>query len=212
MALFTNLQYEPSARNEVRLVAQLRQDDYQIPNCSALEYLQIDGCTPAIRMTAGRGGQLRAAVLGAYLQRATRCSRARSCITSSERITTAAPGTGPIVTTYHHSSQYEGGEESLRLSFSRNHLEVGVYGFAQQDRADFNLSFTDASSPAAEGAARARAADCSPPGCRTPTRPRTGCTFRRACVRRTSRAVITENATDPRLWRDRDGCRGSTGC
>jgi len=33
------------------------------------------------------------------------------------------------------------------MNFSRNHVDVGVYGFAQQDQADFNLTFNDGSSP-----------------------------------------------------------------
>ena len=56
-------------------------------------------------------------------------------------------GDYPTITTYHHSSQYEGGEEQLKWDISRNHLDVGVFGFAQQDQADFNLAFTDNSSP-----------------------------------------------------------------
>ncbi len=33
------------------------------------------------------------------------------------------------------------------MHFSRNHLDVGAYGFAQQDQANFNLVTTDGSSP-----------------------------------------------------------------
>jgi outer membrane receptor protein involved in Fe transport len=56
-------------------------------------------------------------------------------------------GDYPTITNYHHSSQYEGLEENLRMSFSRNHLDVGLFGFAQQDQADFNLAFAHDSSP-----------------------------------------------------------------
>ena len=60
-------------------------------------------------------------------------------------------GDYPTITTYHHSSQYEGAEEQLKWDVSRNHLDVGVFGFAQQDQADFNLAFTDNSSPTLSG-------------------------------------------------------------
>ena len=76
----------------------------------------------------------------------------------------------PTITTYHHSSQYEGAEENLRMSVSRNHLDVGFFGFAQQDQADFNLAFTDGSSPALHGVCRTPQAGSSLPGCRIPSR------------------------------------------
>jgi TonB dependent receptor-like, beta-barrel len=104
----------------------------------------------------------------------------------------------PIVTTFHHSSQYEGAEENLRMGFSRNHLDVGVYGFAQQDQADFNLAFTDGSSPTLTELE-------SPTGSLLDawvqdTYEATRWLSLSAGVRQSHfQGVITENATDPRL-------------
>jgi hypothetical protein len=51
----------------------------------------------------------------------------------------------PISTIDHRSSTYEGAQEDLRLRFDRNHLDMGEFGFAQQDRELFHLLFNDGS-------------------------------------------------------------------
>ena len=144
---FTNLQYLPTSQDQVAFVAQLRQDNYQIPNCTQYAFEQIDGCTPP-----SYGDEQGEADNFALLSWAHTFTN-EAVLTSSvmyhfERADYDGGATDyPTVTTYHHSSQYEGAEENLRMGFSRNHLDVGVYGFGQQDQADFNLGFTDGSSP-----------------------------------------------------------------
>jgi TonB dependent receptor-like, beta-barrel/Carboxypeptidase regulatory-like domain len=195
--VFTNLQYDPDAGNELRLVAQLRQDDYQIPNCGALAYLQIDGCTPPTQDDSQ--GEADNFALLSWVH----TFNADAVLTSSvmyhfERADyDGGAQDQPIVTTFRHSSQYEGGEESLRLRLSRNHVEVGAYGFAQQDRADFNLSFTNPVGPPltqlespSGGLVAAWVQD---------TYEATQWLHLSAGVRQTHfQGVITENATDPR--------------
>ncbi len=195
---FTNLQYEPSTRDAVSLVAQLRQDDYQIPNCTQYAFQQIDGCTPPTYDDVQ--GEADNFALLSWAHTFT----GNSVLTSSimyhfERANYDGGASDyPSVTTYHHASQYEGAEENLRLDFSRNHLDVGVYGFAQQDRADFNLAFTDGSSPAlaelespSGGLIAAWVQD---------TFAATHWLSLSAGVRQSHfQGAITENATDPRL-------------
>ncbi|MGH8290108.1 MAG: TonB-dependent receptor [Steroidobacteraceae bacterium] len=145
--LFTNLQYDPSARNEFRFVAQMRQDDYQIPNCTQYEFQQIDGCTPPTQSDA-QGEADNFALLSWVHTFTTDAVLTSSAMYHYERADYDGGAEDyPLLTTFHHSSQYEGAEENLKLNFSRNHLQVGAYGFAQQDRADFNLTFTDGSAP-----------------------------------------------------------------
>jgi Carboxypeptidase regulatory-like domain len=145
--LFTNLQYDPSAHDELRLVAQLRQDDYQIPNCGQYEFETIDGCTPPTQNDS-QGEADNFALLSWVHTFGNDAVLTSSIMYHYERADYDGGAQDyPLVTRFHHSSQYEGGEEDLRMSFSRNHLQVGAYGFAQQDQADFNLNFTDASSP-----------------------------------------------------------------
>ncbi len=144
---FTNLQYVPNSQDEVSFVAQLRQDDYQIPNCTQYASQEIDGCTPPLN------GDVQGEADNFALLSWAHTFTNNAVLTSSlmyhfDRADYDGGATDyPTMTTYHHSSQYEGAEENLRMGFSRNHLDVGVYGFAQQDQADFNLAFTDGSSP-----------------------------------------------------------------
>ncbi len=136
---FTNLQYNPSANNELRFVAQLRQDTYQIPNCITP--------LPNDPQCVGQLGDTQKEADNFALLSWVHTFSSRIVLTSSlmyhfERAAyDGSPNDFPVITTFHHSSQYEGGEENLRMHFSHNHVDVGVYGFAQQDHADFNLGF-----------------------------------------------------------------------
>ena len=144
--LFTNLQYEPNERNALRLVAQLRQDTYQIPNC--IVALADDP------QCVGQSGDTQKEADNFALLSWVHTFSSDLVLTSSlmyhyER---AAYDGGardtPTITTFHHSSQYEGGEENLRVHVTHNHFAFGVYGFAQQDHAHFNLAFAGNIAPA----------------------------------------------------------------
>ncbi len=145
---FTNLQYKPNEQDTVTVVAQLRQDDYQIPDC-IVPLADDPYCI-------GQFGDVQSEADNFAVLSWAHTFSNDAVLTSSvmyhfER-SDYDGGTGdyPTITTYHHSSQYEGAEENLRMSFSRNHLDVGVFGFAQQDQADFNLAFTGNTSPTLE--------------------------------------------------------------
>jgi hypothetical protein len=145
--LFTNLQYDPSAQDAFRVIVQLRQDDYQIPNCTQYEFQQIDGCTPPTQDdTQGEADNF---ALLSWAHTFTHDAVLTSSVMYHYERADYDGGAQdyPIVTAFRHSSQYEGAEEELRLNVSRNHVQVGAYGFAQQDRADFNLTFNDGSAP-----------------------------------------------------------------
>jgi outer membrane receptor protein involved in Fe transport len=138
---FTNLQYKPSEQDAVSLIAQVRQDDYQIPNCTAPLADEPD--------CVGQFGDVQSEADNFALLSWTHIFTDNAVLTSSllyhfERADyDGGADDYPTITTYHHSSQYEGAEVNLRMGFSRNHLDVGLFGFAQQDQADFNLTLTD---------------------------------------------------------------------
>jgi hypothetical protein len=142
---FTNLEYNPTAQDAVRVVAQLRQDRYQIPDCT-VPLADDPQCI-------GQFGDVQSEAHNFALLSWAHTFTDDAVLTSSllyhfERADyDGGVGDYPTITTYHHSSQYEGAEENLRMSFSRNHLDVGLFGFAQQDQADFNLAFADDTSP-----------------------------------------------------------------
>jgi TonB dependent receptor/Carboxypeptidase regulatory-like domain len=142
---FTNLQYKPSDEDAVSLIVQLRQDEYQIPNCT-VPLADDPDCV-------GQFGDVQSEAdnfaLLSWAHTFTNDAVLRSSIFYHFERADYDGGANdyPTITNYHHSSQYEGAEENLRMSFSRNHLDVGVFGWAQQDQADFNLAFTNNSSP-----------------------------------------------------------------
>jgi hypothetical protein len=143
--LFTNLQYNPNEQDAVSFVAQLRQDDYQIPNCTA-PLPDDPGCVGQFGDVQGEADDF--ALLSWAHTFANEAVLTSSLMYHFERADyDGGAGDYPTITTYHHSSQYEGGEEDLRMTVSRNHLDVGIFGFSQQDQASFNLAFSDDSSP-----------------------------------------------------------------
>jgi hypothetical protein len=143
--VFTNLQYKPSEQDTVSLVAQLRQDVYQIPDCTA-PLANDPGCVGQFGDVQGEADNF--ALLSWAHTFTNNAVLTSSLLYHFDRADyDGGAGDYPTITTYHHSSQYEGAEEQLKWDTSHNHLDVGVFGFAQQDQADFNLAFTDLSSP-----------------------------------------------------------------
>jgi hypothetical protein len=144
--VFTNLEYKPSARDAVSLVGQLRQDNYQIPNCTVAVLAEDPGCIGQFGDEQGEADDFM--VLSWAHTFTNNAVLTSSVMYHFERADyDGGAGDYPTITNYHHSSQYEGLEENLRMSFSRNHLDVGLFGFAQQDQADFNLAFANNGSP-----------------------------------------------------------------
>jgi hypothetical protein len=142
---FTNLQYKPSEQDTVSLVAQLRQDNYQIPDCT-VPLADDPDCVGQFGDVQGEADNF--ALLSWAHTFTNNAVLTTSLLYHFDRADyDGGAGDYPTITTYHHSSQYEGAEEQLKWDISRNHLDVGLFGFAQQDQADFNLAFTDGSSP-----------------------------------------------------------------
>jgi outer membrane receptor protein involved in Fe transport len=142
---FTNLQYAPNSQDEVSLVAQARQDNYQIPNCTA----PLDDAPDCLGQFGDEQGEADNFALLSWAHTFSNDIVLTSSLMYHFERADYDGGTQdyPVVTNFHHSSQYEGAEENLRWHVSRNHIDVGVYGFAQQDHANFNLMTTDGSSP-----------------------------------------------------------------
>ncbi len=142
---FTNLQYKPSEHDAVSLVAQWRQDVYQIPDCT-VPLADDPQCVGQFGDVQGEADEF--ALLSWAHTFANEAVLTSSLMVHFERADyDGGAGDYPTITTYHHSSQYEGAEEQLKWDISRNHLDVGLFGFAQQDQADFNLGFSNNSSP-----------------------------------------------------------------
>jgi len=132
---FTSLIYNADSQDQLRLVAQVRRDFYQVP---------FDPNDPNINP-------------GSLLQDTNR--EADSFVTFSW-VRTFNPGLVVTVSPFYHfnsanyesnpldiptaatekrSSKYEGGQIALSWVKERNNLRAGIYGFAQQDHEVFGL-------------------------------------------------------------------------
>ncbi len=139
---FTSLIYNADSQDQLRLVAQIRRDSYQVP---------FDPNDPNTQ--------------GTFLHDANR--ETDSFVTFSW-VRTFSPGLMLTVSPFYHfnradyessvldlpssttekrSSKYEGGQVTISWVKDRNNLRAGIYGFAQQDDQSFGLIFNDNSAP-----------------------------------------------------------------
>jgi outer membrane cobalamin receptor len=139
---FTSLIYNADSQNQLRLVAQIRRDSYQVP---------FDPNDPNTQ--------------GTFLHDVNR--ETDSFVTFSW-VRTFSPGLMLTVSPFYHfnradyessvldlpssatekrSSKYEGGQVTISWVKDRNNLRAGIYGFAQQDDQLFGLIFNDNSAP-----------------------------------------------------------------
>ena len=189
---FTDMVYQPSSGNEIRLVAQSRADQYEIPNSPGdmMDDVQREADTFAVLSwvhTFDPTAVLTSSLLYHY----------------NSANYDGGPDDFPISTTDRRSSTYEGAQEDLRLQLERNHLDAGVLGFAQQDNEFFHLFFNGAQAP--DGRAPAIAAAIQPSGGLAAAYLQD--TFQAADWLQLSAGVrqthfqgnVSENATDPRL-------------
>jgi outer membrane cobalamin receptor len=138
---FTSLIYNLNSQNQLRVVASLRRDFYQVP---------FDPSDPSINP-------------GSFLRDANR--EADAFVTFSW-VHTVNPGLLLTISPFYHfnsanyesdprdlpssatenrSSKYEGGQAALTWVKDRNNFRAGFYGFAQQDSELFGLVFNDGS-------------------------------------------------------------------
>jgi outer membrane cobalamin receptor len=139
---FTSLIYNADSQDQLRLVAQIRRDSYQVP---------FDPNDPNTQ--------------GTFLHDVNR--ETDSFVTFSW-VRTFSPGLMLTVSPFYHfnradyesspadlpssatekrSSKYEGGQVTMSWVKDRNNLRAGIYGFAQQDDQLFGLIFNDNSAP-----------------------------------------------------------------
>ena len=133
---FTDLIYQPGDRNQIRFVAQSRADQYQVPNAPGddLDDEQHEADSFAV-LSWVHTFRTHAVLTSSLLYHYNRADY------------DGGPDDVPISTTDQRCSTYEGAQEDLRLHFSRNDLDLGLFGFAQQDREYFNLLLNTGGAP-----------------------------------------------------------------
>jgi outer membrane receptor protein involved in Fe transport len=139
---FTSLMYNLDANDQLRVVAQVRRDFYQVPfdpndpdtagqflqdtnreNDSFVTFSWVRTINPGLLLTISPFFHYNSADYS------------------------GSPLDLPSNTTENRSSKYEGGQAALAWVKDRNNLRAGFYGFAQQDTQLFGLIFNDGSAP-----------------------------------------------------------------
>ena len=135
---FASLILNANSANQFRLVASARRDTYQIPN----------GPDDQAASIADVERESDAFVNVSWVRTFT--SGMLLTVSPFYHYNTANYDGGPsdpIVTTDDRRSQYAGAQATLGGEVARNNVQVGFYGFHQQDDQRFALTFNDGSNP-----------------------------------------------------------------
>ncbi|MGH9481659.1 MAG: TonB-dependent receptor domain-containing protein, partial [Terriglobales bacterium] len=136
---FQSLIFNLDPADQLRLVASERQDFYQIPNT-------------AVEDAAGmHDAQRETDALANFSWVRTLSPSALLTVSPFFHHNTAnytgGPGDFPISATDDHTSDYAGAQATLAYDLAANNLELGFYGFGQQDQQRFAMRFNDGSNP-----------------------------------------------------------------
>jgi hypothetical protein len=140
---FGSLIFNVTPKDQVRVVAQLRRDYYQIPfdpNANDAEN--------QVAPTSGlRDSNIEADSLVNFSW--VRTINPNTVLTVSPFFHynsanyNGRPNDTPVDTTDHRGSTYGGAQATFSTSFARNDVQVGVYGFGQHDNQLFGVIFND---------------------------------------------------------------------
>ena len=130
-------------KDQLRLVAQLRADYFQIPydpNPDSLENQQYDS-------SGLRDGQHETDSLAAFSWLHTFNSSTVFELSPFYHYNRAnydsRPGDTPVATTAHRASNYAGAQASITATIARNTIEAGLYSFGQHDANRFGAIFNN---------------------------------------------------------------------
>jgi len=138
---FASFMYNLDAKDQLRLVTQLRQDYYQIPYDPNPE--------AAFNSSGLRDGQHETDGFAAFTWVRTINSNMLLTVSPFYHRNTAnyrgAPNDTPQAATDDRTSNYTGGQTTFTAAVARNNIQAGFYGFAQNDSEFFQLIFNDGS-------------------------------------------------------------------
>jgi len=148
---FATFIFNPDARNQLRLVASLRQDYYQIPidpnpNSTGNQILEAAGESPSYALRDSER-EPDGYVVGSWVH--TFNPDLLLTVSPFYHYNGAdyhgSPYDYPVISTVNQNANYVGAQADLNASFRRNDVQAGVYGFAQHQYNYFNNQFTDGS-------------------------------------------------------------------
>lgn len=140
---FGSLIFNPNPNNQLRLVASLRQDYYQIP-------YDPDPNSPGNQIYPSYGLRDSEKERDGYVALTWTHTFSSNLLLSASpfyhynrAIYDASPNDVPVITNVDQAANYVGGQASLSANFWKNNLEGGVYGFAQHQSNNFSNTFTN---------------------------------------------------------------------
>src|SRR5208283_306725 len=140
---FASLLSNRTPQDQLRLIAQLRRDFFQIPydpSTSDFEAMQYN--SSGLRDTQHESD---AAVLFTWLHTFNPSTVLQLSPLFHNNTTdyNSSPSDTPTATTVHRASNYAAAQASITTTFARNTLQVGLYSFGQHDSYLFNVLFND---------------------------------------------------------------------
>jgi len=145
---FGSFIYNPTAKDQLRLITQLREDFFQIPydpDPNSIGNSQYDS-------SQLRDTQHETDGVGAFsflhTFNASTVLQVSPFFHYNQADYNANPNDAPVATTDHRASTYGGGQVSATTSIARNTLQGGIYAFAQHDSYLFGAIFNDGSGTA----------------------------------------------------------------
>ncbi len=135
---FGSLIYNVNPANQFRLVTALRQDFYQIPYDPNFNDLQSSlpdcgSCDSSGLRDADRESDVLLNTSWVHTFNSKIMLTASPFFHRNSANYESAANDYPTATTDHHTSTYAGGQVSLAANFKRNDLQIGFYGFHQND-------------------------------------------------------------------------------
>jgi outer membrane receptor protein involved in Fe transport len=140
---FGSLIFNPDSNNQLRLVASLRQDFYQIPydpdpNSIGNQYYPSYGLRDS---DTERDGYV--AFTWTHTFSPNLLLNVSPFYHYNRAIYDASPNDTPVITNVNQTANYVGAQASLASNFWKNNLEGGLYGFAQHQSNYFDNTFVD---------------------------------------------------------------------
>ncbi len=140
---FGSLIFNPNAANQLRLVASLRQDYYQIPydpdpNSIGNQYYPSYGLRDS---ETERDGYV--ALTWTHTFNPNLLLSVSPFYHYNRAIYNASPNDVPVITNVDQTANYTGAQASLAATFWKNNLDAGLYGFAQNQSNYFDNTFTN---------------------------------------------------------------------
>jgi outer membrane cobalamin receptor len=148
---FASLIFNSDSKNQFRLVTSLRQDYYQIPidpdpNSTGNQILEAAGESPSYGL---RDGEREPDGYVVFSWVHTFSPKMLLTVSPFYHYNGADYHGGandyPVISTVNQTAHYGGLQAAFNVSFGRNDLEAGVYGFVQHQYNYFDNQFTDGS-------------------------------------------------------------------